>query len=301
MITLKNVTKKIESNVILDDLSFEIPTGSAFALIGSNGAGKSTILRLLSGIYNQEAGEILVDNEKIYDNPTVKEKIFFINDETIQFQSFTIESLKKFYKQFYPKFSEQTFSKLLDIVKLPPDKKLSTFSKGMKRQAVVITGLACMTDYLLLDESFDGLDPTMRLIVKHMIFDAISDRGLTCIISSHNLKEISELCDNCALIHEGKLVFRRDIEGSNSDLYKVQLAFNERDVDIRALFEGKEQFEILHTDKNMSVYNAIIRGDKNEIEKILSEKNPVLMDFMQLSLEETFIYEMEGMGYADFK
>jgi ABC-2 type transport system ATP-binding protein len=298
MITLENVTKKIDKNTILDNISFEIPTGSCFALIGSNGAGKSTILRLISGIYKEESGKILIDNKTVFDNPSSKEKVFFINDETIQFQQFTVDSLKDYYMQFYPKFSEETFEKLLKKVNLPKDKKLSTFSKGMKRQAIVIVGIASGSDYLLLDESFDGLDPTMRLIVKHMLFDAMEERDLTVVISSHNLKEITELCDNCALIHEGKLIFRRDIEGVASDLFKVQVAFKDNE-DINSI-KSNNEINIVHMDKNMSVYNFIIRGDRERTEEIIKEKNPVIMDFMPLTLEETFIYEMEGMGYADF-
>jgi ABC-2 type transport system ATP-binding protein len=298
MITLENVTKKIDKNTILDNISFEIPTGSCFALIGSNGAGKSTILRLISGIYKEESGKILIDNKTVFDNPSSKEKVFFINDETIQFQQFTVDSLKDYYMQFYPKFSEETFEKLLKKVNLPKDKKLSTFSKGMKRQAIVIVGIASGSDYLLLDESFDGLDPTMRLIVKHMLFDAMEERDLTVVISSHNLKEITELCDNCALIHEGKLIFRRDIEGVASDLFKVQVAFKDNE-DINSI-KSNNEINIVHMDKNMSVYNLIIRGDRERTEEIIKEKNPVIMDFMPLTLEETFIYEMEGMGYADF-
>lgn len=298
MITLENVTKKIDKNTILDNISFEIPTGSCFALIGSNGAGKSTILRLISGIYKEESGKILIDNKTVFDNPSSKEKVFFINDETIQFQQFTVDSLKDYYMQFYPKFSEETFEKLLKKVNLPKDKKLSTFSKGMKRQAIVIVGIASGSDYLLLDESFDGLDPTMRLIVKHMLFDAMEERDLTVVISSHNLKEITELCDNCALIHEGKLIFRRDIEGVASDLFKVQVAFKDNE-DINSI-KSNNEINIVHMDKNMSVYNLIIRGDSERTEEIIKEKNPVIMDFMPLTLEETFIYEMEGMGYADF-
>jgi ABC-2 type transport system ATP-binding protein len=298
MITLENVTKKIDKNTILDNISFEIPTGSCFALIGSNGAGKSTILRLISGIYKEESGKILIDNKTVFDNPSSKEKVFFINDETIQFQQFTVDSLKDYYMQFYPKFSEETFEKLLKKVNLPKDKKLSTFSKGMKRQAIVIVGIASGSDYLLLDESFDGLDPTMRLIVKHMLFDAMEERDLTVVISSHNLKEITELCDNCALIHEGKLIFRRDIEVVASDLFKVQVAFKDNE-DINSI-KSNNEINIVHMDKNMSVYNLIIRGDRERTEEIIKEKNPVIMDFMPLTLEETFIYEMEGMGYADF-
>lgn len=298
MISLKNVSKSIDNKKIIDNISLEIPDGSSFALIGSNGAGKSTLLRLISGIYGQNNGEILLDNEKIYDNPSVKEKIFFINDETIQFQGYTVKELKNYYKSFYPNFSETVFKKLLSIIKLPENEKISTFSKGMKRQTIVIIGLAACTEYLLLDESFDGLDPTMRLIVKHMIFDAMAERNLTLVISSHNLKEISELCDSCALIHKGKLVFQKDLSDA-SDMFKLQLAYND-EIDIKSEFERKENVKVLHVDKNMSVYSVIVRGDKENIKEAAEENNPIIFDILPLALEETYIYEMEEMGYADF-
>ena len=298
MISLKNVSKSIDNKKIIDNISLEIPDGSSFALIGSNGAGKSTLLRLISGIYGQNNGEILLDNEKIYDNPSVKEKIFFINDETIQFQGYTVKELKNYYKSFYPNFSETVFKKLLSIIKLPENEKISTFSKGMKRQTIVIIGLAACTEYLLLDESFDGLDPTMRLIVKHMIFDAMAERNLTLVISSHNLKEISELCDSCALIHKGKLVFQKDLSDA-SDMFKLQLAYND-EIDIKSEFERKENVKVLHVDKNMSVYSVIVRGDKEKIKEAAEENNPIIFDILPLTLEETYIYEMEEMGYADF-
>ena len=214
MIELKGVSKRFDSFTALDNVDLTIETGTAFGLLGSNGAGKSTILRLLSGIYKQEGGEVLIDGSEVYSRPEVKERVFFINDETVQFGGYTLKSLKNFYKGFYPNFSEEIFEKLRETIKLPLDKKIDTFSKGMKRQAIVIIALACRTDYLLLDEAFDGLDPTMRIIVKRMLVDAMLDRKLTTVISSHNLKEINEVCDSVALIHHGKVLFSRDLDRS---------------------------------------------------------------------------------------
>lgn len=201
MIELKNVKMSFEDFNALDGVDLTIEKGTAFGLLGSNGAGKSTILRLLSGVYKQTEGEVLIDGEPVYDNVSAKEKVFFINDETVQFGTMTLTDMKKYYQGFYPNFSEEIFNKLNAVIKLPEKKRLDKFSKGMKRQAIVITGLACGTDYLLLDEAFDGLDPTMRIIVKRMLVDAMLDRKLTAIISSHNLKEINEVCDSAALLH----------------------------------------------------------------------------------------------------
>ena len=293
MIELKGVSKRFDSFTALDNVDLTIETGTAFGLLGSNGAGKSTILRLLSGIYKQEGGEVLIDGNEVYSRPEVKERVFFINDETVQFRGYTLKSLKNFYKGFYPNFSEEIFEKLRETIKLPLDKKIDTFSKGMKRQAIVIIALACRTDYLLLDEAFDGLDPTMRIIVKRMLVDAMLDRKLTTVISSHNLKEINEVCDSVALIHHGKVLFSRDLDSVKGNIHKIQAVFPEE-------YTEKEAFpelDVLHFEKSKSVLYLIVRGSEEEIREKLAGKDPVVLDVIPLSLEEIFIYEMEGMGY----
>ena len=292
MIELKGVTKNFDNFKVLENIDLTIPKGSAFGLLGSNGAGKSTILRLLSGIYKAEDGNVLIDGEEVYDNIPIKQKVFFINDETIQFSNFTLNELKNFYKGFYPNFSQELFEKLRNSINLPLNKKLSQFSKGMKRQAIVITALACQTDYLLLDEAFDGLDPTMRIIVKRMIVDAIIDRDLTTIISSHNLKEINEVCDTVALLHEGKIIFSKDLDSVKGNIHKIQTAFPES-----YTAEDFSELQIMHFEKNQSIYYMIIKGDEDEIRKQLAPKNPLILDIIPLSLEEIFIYEMEVLGY----
>ncbi|MGN0638387.1 MAG: ABC transporter ATP-binding protein [Huintestinicola sp.] len=292
MIKLTGVTKKFGDFTALDGIDLMIPKGTSFGLLGSNGAGKSTILRLLSGIYSKDGGSVRIDDEEVFDNTSVKEKVFFINDETVQFGSFTLKGLKDYYKGFYPNFSEEIFEELRNTVKLPMDKKLDRFSKGMKRQAIVITGLACRTDYLLLDEAFDGLDPTMRIIVKRMLVDAMLDRRLTTVISSHNLKEINEVCDSVALLHQGKMLFNRDLDSVKGSIHKVQAAFREE--------YSKEDFDkygVLHYSRSQSIHYLIMKGSEEEIREKLSEKDPIVLDLIPLSLEEIFIYEMEGMGY----
>ena len=292
MIQLTGVTKKFGDFTALDGVDLMIPKGTSFGLLGSNGAGKSTILRLLSGIYSAESGRVTIDGENVFDNVKVKERVFFINDETIQFGGFTLKDLKNYYKGFYPNFSDELFEELRETVKLPLDKKTERFSKGMKRQAIVITGLACQTDYLLLDEAFDGLDPTMRIIVKRMLVDAMLDRQLTTVISSHNLKEINEVCDSVALLHQGKMLFNRDLDSVKGSIHKVQAAFNEE-----YTREDFEKYGILHYSRSQSIHYIIMEGTEEEIREKLSEKNPIVLDLIPLTLEEIFIYEMEGMGY----
>lgn len=293
MIELKNVTKEFDDGFkALDDVSLSIEKGSAFGLLGSNGAGKSTILRLVSGIYRQEKGEVLVDGEGIFDNTKMKSRIFFINDETIQFSSYTLKKLKDLYKGFYPNFSEELFESLREKIKLPLDKKLNQFSKGMKRQAVVIIGLACQPEYLMMDEAFDGIDPAMRIIVKRMLVDAMIDREMTIIISSHNLKEISEICDTVTFIHHGKVLFAKSVDAVKNEIHKIQVVF--RDKAIHS-FEG---LDVVKFEQNHSVCHYIIRGDGDEIMKRFEEKNPVILDRIPLTLEEIFVIEMEARGYG---
>ncbi len=295
MMQLKNTVKQFEDFKALDGVNLEIPKGTAFGLLGSNGAGKSTILRLFSGIYKPEAGEVLIDEESVYDNIHAKQKVFFINDETVQFSNFTLIQLKDFYKQFYPAFSEEIFAKLENAIQLPMHKKISTFSKGMKRQAIVIIGISCCTPYLLLDEAFDGLDPTMRIIVKRMLVDAMCERELTVVISSHNLKEINEMCDTAALLHQGKIVFNREIDSLKGTVHKIQTAFKDKEHVFTP--EDFPDLEILHFEKTQSIYHIIAKGTEAEIEQALAPHEPVLADLIPLSLEEVFIYELEVLGY----
>ncbi|MBQ8568106.1 MAG: ABC transporter ATP-binding protein [Oscillospiraceae bacterium] len=292
MIKLENAQKKFGSFTALEGADLEIPRGTAFGLLGSNGAGKSTILRMLSGTYKPDGGRVTIDGEDIYNNVKAKEKVFFINDETVQFGGFTLNKLKEYYKGFYPNFSEEIFNSLNAVIKLPVDKKTDTFSKGMKRQAIVIIGLSCRPDYLLLDEAFDGLDPTMRIIVKRMLVDAMIDRQMTVVISSHNLKEINEICDTVALLHHGKILFSRELDSVKGDIHKVQAAFKED--------HSREEFEcpqLLHYERSMSIHYLIMRGSEEEVRKKISAYNPAVFDLIPLTLEEIFIYEMEVLGY----
>jgi len=301
MIELKNTVKKFDAYTALDHVDLKIEKGTAFGLLGSNGAGKSTILRLLSGIYKQEEGEVLIDGEAVYDNVSAKQKVFFINDETVQFGSYTLNALKNYYKSYYSNFSEEMFEELRKRVNLPLNKKINTFSKGMKRQAVVIIGLACRTDYLLLDEAFDGLDPTMRIIVKKMLVDAMLDRQLTTVISSHNLREINEVCDTAALLHNGKIVFSRELDSVTSSVHKLQIVFppNEDGSPVEYTREqlAETGLEILHFERSQSVYYIIAKGEADVLKAFFAPKKPVLFEMIPLSLEEIFIYELEVLGY----
>lgn len=289
MININNISKSIDNTQILRNINLEINTGSVFGLTGANGAGKSTLLRMMCGIYAPESGEILFDGEPVYDSPKVKNKIFFINDETVQYTKYTLTELKNFYKTYYPNFSEELFVSLTEKVKLPVDKKLSSFSKGMKRHAIVITGISCQTEYLLIDEAFDGLDPAMRTTVKNIIFDAVIDRSLTVVLSSHNIRELNEICDSAAMIKEGTVAFVKDIN-SECDIFKITAAFT-NDY-LKGDFPG---LNIVKFEKNQNICTMIIRNEKNTIETIINKKNPAFLNINPLTLEEIFIVETEGL------
>lgn len=290
MIKLENVTKSFDDLKVLDGLSLEIPKGAAYGLLGTNGAGKSTLLRLLAGIYKPDGGSITVGGQPVWDNAAVKQRLLLVSDETSQFNNMTIKQMRKFYKTFYPTFSDETFDQLHEVIGLPLDKKLSGFSKGMKRQAAVICGIAVSPDYLLLDEAFDGLDPTMRSAMKKMLVNAMCDKEMTIVMSSHNLKEVEEFCDTVGVLHEGKMLFSRALDELKGSVHKVQCSLGS--VPEKDDFPG---LDILLIEQSCGMVNLIVRGNADETVKIISAKAPC--ELIPLSLEEIFVYEMEALNY----
>ncbi len=296
MIEVRNAVMRFDDKNALDGITLSVPEGCAYGLLGSNGAGKSTLLRLLSGIYRANSGEVRIDGEEVYDNASVKERVFFINDETVQFNNMTLTEMRDYYKRFYGSFSEELWQKLHSALELPLKKRLNTFSKGMKRQAAVICGIACRTPYLFLDEAFDGLDPTMRIIVKQMLIDAMVDNKLTVIFSSHNLGEIDEFCDRVGLLHNGKVVFDRELDSVKGSVFKIQTAFESP-----VTREQLSGVDILHMETSGSVVHIIARGDREAVRAAVEKFSPKLYDEIPLSLEEIFVYEMEVLGYDSSK
>lgn len=292
MIKFENVTKKYDGFTALDNFELEIQTGCAYGLLGTNGAGKSTLLRILSGVYRADAGRVTIDGEPVYDNAAVKQRLLLISDETAQFNGMTLLQMKKFYKTFYSKFSDETFEKLSKVVDLPLNKKLGGFSKGMKRQAAVICGISARTDYLFLDEAFDGLDPSMRAEIKKMIIDAMCDNDMTVVTSSHNLHEIEEYCDTVGLLHNGKMLFNKDLGELKGEIHKVQCSFDKA--------PSKDDFpelEILLIEEKGGLTNIIAKGSADETVRKIRARSPKFCDLIPLSLEEIFIYEMEAQNY----
>lgn len=292
MIEIKDCVMRFDDVNAVDLVSVDIPEGSCYGLLGSNGAGKSTLLRMLAGVYRPVSGKVMIDGEDVYDNVKIKERVFYISDETSQFSDMTLGAMKRYYATFYKSFDSELFGKLVDTVGLPLDKKLHEFSKGMRRQAVVICGIACRPKYLLLDEALDGLDPTMRMIVKKMMIDAMLEREMTIVFSSHNLNEIDEFCDRVGLLHNGKLIFDRELDNVKGDVIKVQASF---DKEITA--DDLPGLDVLHIDRTGSITYIIAKGGSEKIRAEIEKLSPKVYDEIRLTLEEIFVYEMEGQGY----
>lgn len=293
MITVKGLTKIFDDYKALEEVTCTIPEGCIYGMVGSNGAGKSTFLRLISGVYKADAGEIKVDDMEVYENPDVKELIAFVPDDLYFLNNATMNRMADMYSRYYKDFDRERFDSLTETFKLNPKKSINTFSKGMKRQVAIILALSCKPKYLFLDETFDGLDPVMRALVKSIICSDVQERKATAILTSHSLRELEDTCDQLALLHKGGLVFESDIENMKTSLFKVQTAFAD-DYD-QSRFED---LQMLHFSKSGSVCNIIVKGNKEEVADYIKGKNPILLDILPLSLEEVFTYEMEALGYA---
>ena len=303
MIEINNVTMKFEKNkgekedfTALDGVSINIPESCIYGFLGSNGAGKSTLMRLMCGVYPCTEGSIKIDGREVFDDPEAKGNIFFVNDETIQYSTYTLKDLKNYYKCYYPQFSEEVFDRLTEKLSLPQNKRMSQFSKGMKRQAVVVAALSCKTKYIMLDEAFDGLDPAMRKIIKTMIVDELMDRDAAMIVSSHNVAEINELCDRAMLIHQGHLIFAGEVDEIKSGFCKLQTSLGSRQM-TKEMAEAAG-LEVMQFSTLGSVAQMIVRGGAEDCLAKLKGLSPILLEAVPLTLEEIFIYELEVRGYG---
>ncbi len=293
MIEIKNLTKRFQDFTALQNVSCSIGSGCIYGMVGSNGAGKSTFLRTLTGVYQPDDGRVLIDGQPVWDNPMVKRRIAYVPDELYFLSGANLNRMERMYRTIYPDFDPERFSKLCEQLQLPRNKSLGQFSKGMRRQAATILALACRPDYLFFDETFDGLDPVMRNFVKQLICEDVLERGASAIITSHSLRELEDICDQLALLHKGGLVLESDIEDLKTAQFKIQIAFH--DEYDKSKFEG---IEISHFEKTGSVANMIVGGDRDTIVKKLRAMQPILLDVLPLTLEEIFTYEMETLGYT---
>lgn len=292
MIKTINVTKSFDTFKALDNLNCTIDKSCVYGLIGSNGAGKSTFLRTITGIYKPDEGEVLIDDKPVYDNPEVKKEFVFIPDDLYFLHGATLNRMAKLYSTVYETFDFARYETLVKQFKLAPNKNIATFSKGMKRQAATILALSCKTKYLFFDETFDGLDPVIRNLVKTVIYEDICDREATAIITSHSLRELEDTCDQLSLLYNGGIVFESDVQNLKTSLFKVQIAFQE--LFNKDAFVGIDMKEYNQTGK---VANFIVKGDPDEVSIICQKLNPVLFEIVPLSLEEVFVHEMDALGY----
>ena len=293
MITVTNLTKKFERFTALNHLNCTIPEGCIYGMVGSNGAGKSTLLRLISGIYSPNGGNVTIDGQPVFDNPDVKKRLIFVPDELFFLNRCNMNRMAKLYASLYENFSMEKFCRLTELFHLDPKATIGTFSKGMKRQAATVLALSCNADYILFDETFDGLDPVMRNLVKNLLYEEVLSHQATAVITSHSLRELEDTCDQLALLHKGGIIFESEISNLKTSLFKVQVALAE-DFD-RNSFAG---IKTLSFTKHGSVASMIVRGDKEETEARIKAMHPILFEILPLSLEEVFVYEMDALGYA---
>lgn len=297
MIKAENLTKTFDDYKALNGISCTIEEGCIYGMVGSNGAGKSTFLRLITGIYKADEGTITIDGNNVFENAELKAQTAFVPDELYFLNHSSMDRMAKLYMSLYAGFSVERYEHLKGIFKLDGHKNLNTFSKGMKRQAATILALSCRPKYLFLDETFDGLDPVMRNLVKNIVCQDVVDRNATAILTSHSLRELEDTCDQLALLHKGGLVLESDISNLKTSLFKVQVAFTGE----FAQTYGKEMFselDMLHYTKHGSVANIIVRGDRDEVIAAIRKMEPVILDILPLTLEEVFTYEMEAIGYC---
>ena len=294
MIKVNNVVKTFDGFRALDGLTMTVHPGSIYGLVGPNGAGKSTILRHITGIYRPDSGSVLVDGEPVYENPAVKSKLSVIPDELYYFLSASTRDMMKFYRGIYPAFDDKRYQALKEAFPEVDEKQpIRRLSKGMQKQSAFWLALCCCPQVLVLDEPVDGLDPVMRRQVWSLLMGDVAQRGTTVLVSSHNLRELEDVCDHVGILSHGKVLLERSLTDLQDNVVKLQLAFQEP-----GLPQLPPDLEVLHTSQVGRVYTLIVRGNPTEIKTRMAVFNPILMEALPLSLEEIFIYELGGEDYA---
>lgn len=289
MIKVTNVEKSFEQFKVLNNLNLNVQKGSIYGLIGTNGSGKTTIIKHITGIMRPDAGEITIAGENVFDNRNIKEKTGLIPDDFFFFHTYSLKEMSNFYKKLYTNWNQERYSTMLAQFGLEETRKLSKFSKGMQKQAAFILTISTMPDYLILDEPIDGLDPIIRKLVWKYIVEDVAEREMTVLVSSHNLRELEGICDSIGIISKGSMVMERDLDELKSDIHKIQVAYRHPPENP---YQG---LNVLHRESRGTVDLLIIRNKKEEVEEIIRKNNPVVFDMLPLSLEEIFIYELGGV------
>ena len=286
MLEMKNVTKRFGSFTALDDLSLTVPQGAVYGLVGPNGAGKSTAIRHLTGIYRPDSGSVTVGGQPVFENPAVKGTMGYIPDDIFYFPSATMEEMRRFYKGMYPQFDDALYSQLCQVFRLPKKGQIRRFSKGMQKQAAFQLTLCTRPKVLVLDEPVDGLDPVMRRQVWSLMLSAVAESGTTVLVSSHNLRELEDVCDHVGILDHGKMLLERSLESMQGAIHKLQL-----------VGDIPQGLEVLHESASGRLRTLIVRGSVEEIGRKAAAMEPAYFDVLPLSLEEIFIYELGGVDY----
>lgn len=292
MIQVERLTKKFQTYTALNQISVSVQPGSVFGLVGSNGAGKSTLLRTIAGIYKPDSGTVAIDGTPIFEHPNVKNDIFFISDFPYFIPQSNMKEMAKFYASMYSNWSHERYRELCSLFPIEEKMKISSMSKGMQRQVALICALSTQPKVLLMDEFFDGLDPVMRQLLKKLLAREVSERNITVMIASHNLRELEDVCDHVGLLHQGGVVFEQELDGLKLNLHKLQAVFKPM-----ISMDVFSDLDILKFDMKGSLINMVIRGDKGVISRRIEALKPVYFEMLPLTLEEVFISEMEVSGY----
>ncbi len=293
MLEAKNVVKTFDGFRALDSLNMTVPKGAVYGLVGPNGAGKSTIIRHLAGIYRQDSGEVLLDGQPIYENPAVKRRMTVIGDDWYYFPQANIREMARFFAGLYPAFSWERYEKLKQVFPLDEKMMLRRMSKGMQKQAAFWLAVCCMPEYLILDEPVDGLDPVMRRQVWSLLLGDVSERGTTVLVSSHNLRELEDVCDHVGILNRGQVLLERSLSDLQDNTVKLQVAYAGVTEPVLP-----SELNILHRSHVGRVYTYIVRGSRAEILRRMEITEPILLESIPLTLEEIFIYELGGVDYA---
>ena len=292
MIEVRDAVKKFDGFAALDGASVMVPKGSVYGLVGPNGAGKSTLIRHLTGIYRQDGGTVRVDGEPVWENAALKARIAAIPDDWYYFMQSTVRDMMRFYKGFYPSFSTERYEKLKEVFNIDEKRAIRRLSKGMQKQVAFWLALSCMPDYLILDEPVDGLDPVMRRQVWSLVMGDVAQRGTTVLVSSHNLRELEDVCDHVGIMDHGKVLLERSLAQLQDNMVKLQVVFQD------GVNEVPADLPVLHASKVGRIHTLIMRMNAEEATERLSAYNPLLVDAVPLTLEEIFIYELGGADYA---
>mgnify|MGYP000872859983 FL=1 len=292
MIEVERVSKQFGGLEALHDVSLAVHKGSIYGLVGCNGAGKTTLLKLLAGIYKPDSGLLMIDSQPVFENEAIKERTVFIPDALYFFHNYSIQDMANYYASIYAGWSQQRFQQLAQVFDIELNRRVKTLSRGMQRQVAFWMGLSLMPEVMILDEPLDGLDPVMRQNVKRLIIQDVAERGMTVIISSHNLRELEDICDHIGILHHGQMLIQKDLDDLKADIHKIQIAFS-GEIPLALL----DETEALHHEQRGSVMILIVRGAYDQIMNRMQAYQPAVLDVLPLTLEEIFIYEMGDNGY----